>query len=329
MLPRRTLPRPRLWPVRSAIGSRHSSATSGGSPDAHHSRMISRVTKRGIVWALARSRRQARALHRVASDWELLGDADPLWAVLVSPDRKGNRWSLDEFRATGLSDWQDQVTRLAEWNLAIGGHRALDFGCGVGRMCLALTSSFQHVVGVDISQAMLDQAAVVLGDARHRVTLVHNKSSDLHVLDDWAPFDLVHSLLAFQHVPRMLLPGYLTECIRLLRPGGVMIFQMPERPMGTSLKGYAFRFAPRRLVAAIQRVLLGYPAPMEMNCSSQRAVSRILADAGARVVRSYDDNRYGGHWHCRRYIAVKDGSVGATASTEEVKRQAGSALLDH
>ena len=34
-------------------------------------------------------------------EWEELAELDPLWAVLSEPDRKGGRWDLDAFLATG------------------------------------------------------------------------------------------------------------------------------------------------------------------------------------------------------------------------------------
>ncbi|MEZ0334809.1 MAG: methyltransferase domain-containing protein [Gemmatimonadales bacterium] len=36
---------------------------------------------------------------------------------------------------------------------------ALDFGCGVWRLTRPLSERFQHVIGVDISSSMLDEAA--------------------------------------------------------------------------------------------------------------------------------------------------------------------------
>jgi hypothetical protein len=41
-------------------------------------------------------------LDQVARDWTALGQADPLWAVLVHPAGKGGRWDVDDFLATGV-----------------------------------------------------------------------------------------------------------------------------------------------------------------------------------------------------------------------------------
>ena len=41
------------------------------------------------------------SLERHRQDWEHLAETDPLWAVLTHPGRKGGRWDVDEFFATG------------------------------------------------------------------------------------------------------------------------------------------------------------------------------------------------------------------------------------
>ncbi len=38
---------------------------------------------------------------RLRRNWDALGKTDPFWAILSVPDKKGNRWDLDEFLATG------------------------------------------------------------------------------------------------------------------------------------------------------------------------------------------------------------------------------------
>ena len=90
-----------------------------------------------------------RALRR---HWDEFGKRDPLWAILTAPDKKGNRWSIDEFLATG----RDQITALIGYldsrGLAARRRRALDFGCGAGRLTHALADHFDQVIGVDIAR---------------------------------------------------------------------------------------------------------------------------------------------------------------------------------
>jgi hypothetical protein len=40
-------------------------------------------------------------LDDLKRNWNALGTVDPLWAILAYPERLGNRWSPEEFFATG------------------------------------------------------------------------------------------------------------------------------------------------------------------------------------------------------------------------------------
>ncbi len=39
-------------------------------------------------------------LQQLRRTWDNLGEADPLWAVLAAPSKRGNRWDVREFGAT-------------------------------------------------------------------------------------------------------------------------------------------------------------------------------------------------------------------------------------
>ncbi len=77
-------------------------------------------------------------LKRLQRNWDNLGRTDPLWAVLTDPEKKGNRWQLAEFFATGVGE----VSALLRWIEPVGVSlrraKALDFGCDVGRLTQAL-----------------------------------------------------------------------------------------------------------------------------------------------------------------------------------------------
>ena len=44
------------------------------------------------------------SLDRHQQDWDRLAEVDALWAVLTVPGRKGGRWDVDEFFATGEAE---------------------------------------------------------------------------------------------------------------------------------------------------------------------------------------------------------------------------------
>ena len=36
-------------------------------------------------------------LKELQKHWHQFGKQDPMWAILTWPDKKGNKWSVDEF----------------------------------------------------------------------------------------------------------------------------------------------------------------------------------------------------------------------------------------
>ena len=90
--------------------------------------------------------------------WNEYGRSDPLWAILTDPDKKGTRWSIDEVLQTGRDEIAALVAYLDARGLCGTRRRALDFGCGAGRLSHALAAYFERVIGVDIAPSMIDAA---------------------------------------------------------------------------------------------------------------------------------------------------------------------------
>jgi SAM-dependent methyltransferase len=126
-----------------------------------------------------------------------------------------------------------------------GRELAVEIGSGLGRVCLALADRFDRVVGVDISPEMVQRARELVSDPR--VTFQVGDGLGLGGVDD-ACADLVLSFTVFQHIPRPdIVHGYLVEAARVLRPGGLLVFQW------NNIAG-ARRWAARRAVlSALQR----------------------------------------------------------------------------
>ena len=97
-------------------------------------------------------------LRELAQDWEEFAKTDPLWAILISREKRGNKWRIEDFFKTGLDEVNGIMREVESMNLKIGHGRALDFGCGVGRLTRALANYFDEVSGVDISEPMIQLA---------------------------------------------------------------------------------------------------------------------------------------------------------------------------
>lgn len=167
-------------------------------------------------------------LDDLKRNWNAFGETDPLWSILTWPGTRGNRWDLDEFWETGRKQVAEHLERADRLGLPVEHGRALDFGCGVGRLTQALAERFDAVVGVDIAASMVAQARAY---NRHgdRVSYEVNERSDLSLFEDQS-FDLVFTLIVLQHMEPRYSREYMREFCRLLRPGGLAIFQLPAEP---------------------------------------------------------------------------------------------------
>lgn len=221
-------------------------------------------------------------------DWDELARLDPLWAILSFPDKKLGRWDRDEFLATGTA----QVERLLAHGRRLGHpHRhgaALDFGCGVGRLAPALSTAFEAYYGLDVSEGMVEQARE-LHAGRSNCTFLTTADDHLDRLAS-ASFDLVLTLYVLQHVPRRAtIASYLRSFMRLLRPGGLLVFQVPSRIPPLEKLAYDTRRVLYRTGtgAGLPPALLHRSlrlSPMAMNFLPEDVAIATLADCGGVVL---------------------------------------------
>ncbi|HEX6810928.1 MAG TPA: class I SAM-dependent methyltransferase [Planctomycetota bacterium] len=185
--------------------------------------------------------------EKLKQSWQHLGATDPRWAILTEPGREGGKWDDASFWRSG----EDFVDWVAQHLMGLGAlpvrGRALDFGCGHGRLTQALAKHFADVVGVDIAASMIEVARAA---NRHgaRVNYVLNERPDLSVLPDNS-FDFVLTVLVLQHMRPDYSAGYLREFLRVLRPGGLMFFQIPVDALAPAAGAVAGR-APSEAVSA-------------------------------------------------------------------------------
>jgi ubiquinone/menaquinone biosynthesis C-methylase UbiE len=158
----------------------------------------------------------------------------------------------------------------------------------LGRLTRAHADRFDHCVGVDIAPRMVEGARELNAD-RPGCEFRVNPGADLAQFED-RRFDLVYSSIVLQHVPRRdWIEAYLREFVRVLGPGGALVFTLPSHiPLV-----YRAQWR-RRLYHGLRR--LGVPAdtvyrrlrlqPIAMSFLPEADVTATLEGAGARVLRA-------------------------------------------
>ncbi len=217
-------------------------------------------------------------LESLSRTWDTLGHSNPMWAILTTQD-EGERWDPDEFFRTGEEEIAAEIAYVESLGIELPLGRALDFGCGLGRLTQPLAEKFGEAVGVDIAASMIDgaRAANRLGP---RCEFVLNERDDLKVFDDDS-FDFLFSILVLQHMPPSLAERYLREFVRVLKPGGIGYFQATEYSR-KPVKRFLMKHTP--VEAAFWLVRHHRRPPFKMHGRDLDEIVAILDEAGADVV---------------------------------------------
>lgn len=239
-------------------------------------------------------------LSELQRNWDDLGQQDPLWAILTENSRHANGWDPDEFFATGREAVDEAVSDLLGAGVAIRADgRALDFGCGFGRLTLALADHVADVVGVDIAPSMI-AGAEAHNTAGPRVSYRLNERDDLSDFDD-SSFDLVLSIIVLQHMENHFKAAYLREFLRILRPGGAAYVTIPSHPNLRNPLGIGFALLPNWLLNLYRRRRFGYAGLMEMHGMRREEVAAVVRSAGGEILAVWRDESVD-PWHTFRYV---------------------------
>ncbi len=127
-------------------------------------------------------------------DWEIIARRDPWFGVLSNPVFRAGAITPEHRRAFYASG-EDDIARLLQWfDQDVGARpstgRALDIGCGVGRLTYAMAKIVPAVTGYDVAESMLTLAREAApGNAEFSPTLPPG------------PFAWINSYIVFQHIP--------------------------------------------------------------------------------------------------------------------------------
>ncbi len=243
----------------------------------------------------------------------MFGSRDPLWAILTHPERKDRRWDVAEFFETGIGEINGVLAYVSTLAPGLGKRRALDFGCGVGRPTQALAGHFEEVHGVDISSAMIQHARE---HNRHgdRCRYLVNEVDDLSIFPG-EYFDFIYSNITLQHMPPRYSQRYIAEFVRVLAPGGALLFQIPSvaRTSGSTLAGRSLRKFYYRFLWDLLHPQTPY---MGMYGIPKENVIRLIERSGGRVMDVVPDRAAEPEWEgFRNLTATASGQSGSSGTS--------------
>lgn len=241
-------------------------------------------------------------INELRKQWETFGKDDPMRAVLTDLAERDHSWDPADFLATGRVDIDRIMGLVATHGISVGRDRALDFGCGVGRLTQGLARHFDEVVGVDISDPML-AAAREHNAFPDRVRFMKNVATDLSALPD-RDFDFVFTHIVLQHLEPPLALGYIAEFLRVTKPGGLVVFQIPTERIRRRWRYAIIREFPWA-VRAVRRLRFGALPALEMHAVPHDAIASVVRRHGGEIRAVEQDQAAGETFTSSIYLVQK------------------------
>ncbi|MSQ81958.1 MAG: class I SAM-dependent methyltransferase [Myxococcales bacterium] len=219
----------------------------------------------------------------ISKNWEKLAKTNPLWAICTSDHKKDGSWDQAEFYQTGTVEIATVFELLRQRHIEVADRAcALDFGCGVGRLSRALSGHFAHVTGVDVAATMVAMARSNNAALADKLAFVHNTRSDLSLFAT-GHYSFVYSSLVLQHISYPESMDYVREFVRVLRPGGLAVFQAITQDVRklSPIRRLRDKVSIRNRLA---RIGIGNGFAMRMNVVPEAEIRQILQSAGAEIV---------------------------------------------
>jgi len=235
-------------------------------------------------------------MSREKQIWEGLAEKDAYFAVSTYDEFRGSNIddaAKEKFFASGREHvemmWHEFEEKLGAIPKPM---RALDYGCGVGRILIPLAERSEQVTGVDISPKMLVEAGENLSTAGcGAFRLITDEEFDADV----ATYDFVHTFIVIQHIKPELGLSVIRKMIDRLAKGGCGMIHFTHTdpsPFFQRMRSSLYRDVPGAF--GVRNVLRGTSERhMPMHLYSREKVYEIMDTLGCtRLSTSQTDHGF-------------------------------------
>jgi SAM-dependent methyltransferase len=220
---------------------------------------------------------------------------EPFFGVVGFDDFRMSRLD-DAARARFYESGEQDIARVlqyfdADFGARPRGGRALDLGCGVGRLTRVMAGIADEVVGYDVAPSMIAIARQVT-PANVTLTTEFPKG----------PFDWINSYIVFQHIPPKEGLALLDACLAAVGPSAFLSLQitgwrdgkLPSRTLPSMAARWFERWRHRQPGVSAEPLIRMY------DYDFGEILKRLTAHGFGRVVTHH--TQHGGH-HGAWFIA--------------------------
>ncbi len=203
--------------------------------------------------------------------WNTVGKIAPLDAIL------DNYFDEKEFFKTG----KDTFDFFLKQKLVSKISNTLHIGCGIGRIEKHLASAVNEAYGVDVSEVMINKANEL--NKNKNAFFLATDGKTLPFKD--AQFDLIYSVLVFQHMPKSMFLKNLKEVKRTLKKQGKFFFQIPIDELN-------------------QKEFPSEKNPWLMRYYKRDEITKILEDFGFKIEKTFNGYQKDDHQKLQPDFAI-------------------------
>lgn len=164
-------------------------------------------------------------MSKAEKEWEKFGQTNPYYAVTTLDEFKEenlNKSAKEIFFQSG-EDYTRRIWQVVETHFVsnFAPQNAIDFGCGVGRLTVALAKRCRKITGIDISESMLKEGRI--NAANFGLDNVDFKRDGNNLLKIQGEFDFIHSFVVFQHINPEIGIEIFEKLVKMLKRNGIGI----------------------------------------------------------------------------------------------------------